>query len=210
MADATREQAIAHPNWSMGAKISVDSATMMNKGLEMIEASYLFNMPPNRIDVIIHPQSVVHSLVEYADGSTLAQLGPPDMRAPIACAWAWPGRMSWPAPALDLAAYGQLTFESPDETRFPALGIARQALEAGAGAPAAMNAANEIAVGAFLQKRLGFLDIARIVSETLEQMNSRGELIGGSDDAAVEWALAIDAAARRLAAQVLSRFERMA
>ncbi len=210
MAHATREQAVAHPNWSMGAKISVDSATMMNKGLEMIEASYLFNMPPNRIDVIIHPQSVVHSLVEYADGSTLAQLGPPDMRAPIACAWAWPGRMSWPAPTLDLAAYGQLTFEAPDETRFPALGIARRALEAGAGAPAAMNAANEIAVGAFLQGRLGFLDIARIVSETLEQMNSRGELIGGSDNAAVEWALAIDAAARRLAAQVLSRFERMA
>ncbi len=210
MADATREQAVAHPNWSMGAKISVDSATMMNKGLEMIEASYLFNMPSNRIDVIIHPQSVVHSLVEYADGSTLAQLGPPDMRAPIACAWAWPGRMSWAAPTLDLAAYGQLTFEAPDETRFPALGIARRALEAGAGAPAAMNAANEIAVGAFLQRRLGFLDIARVVSETLEQMNSRGELIGGSDDAAVERALAIDAAARRLAAQVLSRFERMA
>ncbi len=210
MADATREQAIAHPNWSMGAKISVDSATMMNKGLEMIEASYLFHMPPSRIDVIIHPQSVVHSLVEYTDGSTLAQLGPPDMRAPIACAWAWPGRMNWPAPTLDLAAYGQLTFEAPDETRFPALGIARRVLEAGAGAPAAMNAANEIAVGAFLQRRLGFLDIARVVSETLEQMNSRGELIGGSNDAAVDWALAIDAAARRLAAQVLSRFERMA
>jgi 1-deoxy-D-xylulose-5-phosphate reductoisomerase len=132
MATATREQAVAHPNWSMGAKISVDSATMMNKGLEMIEASYLFGMKGDRIDVVIHPQSVVHSLVEYADGSTLAQLGPPDMRAPIACAWAWPRRMSWPAPRLDLAAVGQLTFEAPDEVRFPALAIARRALEAGA------------------------------------------------------------------------------
>jgi 1-deoxy-D-xylulose-5-phosphate reductoisomerase len=210
MAVATREQAVAHPNWSMGAKISVDSASMMNKGLEMIEASYLFAMPPNQIDVIIHPQSVVHSLVEYADGSTLAQLGPPDMRAPIACAWAWPGRMSWPAPGLDLAGYGQLTFEAPDETRFPALGIARNALTAGAGAPAAMNAANEVAVSAFLDRRLGFLDIARTVSETLEQLNDRGELVGGSDDEAVEWALAVDRTARRLAAQVMSRFERMA
>jgi 1-deoxy-D-xylulose-5-phosphate reductoisomerase len=182
---------------------------MMNKGLEMIEAAYLFGMTPERIDVIIHPQSVVHSLVEYADGSTLAQLGPPDMRAPIACAWAWPGRMSWPAPALDLAAIGQLTFEAPDETRFPALGIARRALEAGEGAPAAMNAANEVAVRAFLDRRLGFLDIARTVSETLEQLNDRGDLAAGDDDEAVEWALTIDGAARRLAAQVLSRFERM-
>jgi 1-deoxy-D-xylulose-5-phosphate reductoisomerase len=209
MARATREQAVAHPNWSMGAKISVDSATMMNKGLEMIEASYLFGMPQAQIDVIIHPQSVVHSLVEYTDGSTLAQLGPPDMRAPIACAWAWPDRMCWAAPPLDLAAIGQLTFEAPDETRFPALGIARRAMQAGAGAPAAMNAANEIAVGAFLDRRLGFLDIARIVSETLEQLNDRGELAVGGDDEAVEWALAIDAGARRLAAQVLSRFERI-
>ena len=209
MAIATREQAVAHPNWSMGAKISVDSASMMNKGLEMIEASYLFDMPPGRIDVIIHPQSVVHSLVEYVDGSTLAQLGPPDMRAPIACAWAWPGRMRWAAPGLDLAAYGQLTFEAPDPERFPALAIARRALESGAGAPAAMNAANEVAVGAFLDRRVGFLDIASIVSETLEQLNHRGELSGSGLDDAVEWALATDASARRLAAQVLSRFERM-
>jgi 1-deoxy-D-xylulose-5-phosphate reductoisomerase len=209
MARATREQAVAHPNWNMGPKISVDSATMMNKGLEMIEASYLFGMSPDRIDVIIHPQSVVHSLVEYADGSTLAQLGPPDMRAPIACAWAWPGRMSWAAPTLDLAAIGKLTFEAPDEIRFPALAIARRALEAGAGAPAAMNAANEVAVGAFLDRRLGFLDIASTVSETLEQLNGRGELAVGDDEDAVEWALAIDGSARRIAAQVLSRFERM-
>jgi 1-deoxy-D-xylulose-5-phosphate reductoisomerase len=208
MAQATREQAVAHPNWSMGAKISVDSATMMNKGLEMIEAAYLFGMAPERIDVIIHPQSVVHSLVEYADGSTLAQLGPPDMRAPIACAWSWPRRMSWPAPSLDLASIGQLTFEAPDETRFPALAIARGALQSGGGGPAAMNAANEVAVHAFLDRRLGFLDIAAVVETTLAMLNDRGELAGGDDDAAVEWALEIDASARRLAAQVLSRLER--
>jgi 1-deoxy-D-xylulose-5-phosphate reductoisomerase len=209
MARATPEQAVAHPNWSMGAKISVDSATMMNKGLELIEASYLFGMPSDRIDVIVHPQSVVHSLVEYADGSTLAQLGPPDMRAPIACAWAWPARMSWDAPGLDLGAIGQLTFEAPDEKRFPSLAIARAALEAGVGAPAALNAANEVAVAAFLERRLRFVDIARAVSETLEQMNDHGSLAAGDDAEAVTWALAIDASARRLAAQVLSRFESM-
>jgi 1-deoxy-D-xylulose-5-phosphate reductoisomerase len=210
MASATREQAIAHPNWSMGAKISVDSATMMNKGLEMIEASYLFAMPPEKVDVIIHPQSVVHSLVEYEDGSTLAQMGPPDMRAPIACAWAWPCRATWAAPRLDLAAIGQLTFESPDEIRFPALAIARQALHAGAGAPAAMNAANEVAVGAFLDRRIGFLDIAATVMETLEQLNGTDDLAVGNDDQALERALMIDASARRVAAQVLSRLGRMA
>ncbi|HEY5073012.1 MAG TPA: 1-deoxy-D-xylulose-5-phosphate reductoisomerase [Caulobacteraceae bacterium] len=209
MGSATREQAVAHPNWSMGAKISVDSATMMNKGLEMIEASYLFAMPPERIEVLIHPQSVVHSLVEYADGSTLAQLGPPDMRAPIACAWAWPERVSWPAPRLDLAAIGQLTFEAPDEARFPALAIAREALAVGEGAPAAMNAANEIAVEAFLDRRLGFLDIAAAVRETLDRLNGAGELAGGADEDAVERALMIDASSRRVAAQVLSRFERI-
>jgi 1-deoxy-D-xylulose-5-phosphate reductoisomerase len=210
MAQATREQALNHPNWSMGDKITIDSATMMNKGLEMIEASYLFGMGPERIDVIIHPQSVVHSLVEYADGSTLAQLGPPDMKTPIACAWAWPRRMSWPAPGLDLAAVGQLTFEAPDETRFPALAIARQSLETGGGAPAAMNAANEIAVYAFLAGRLGFLEIAEVVRQTLEQLNDAGELGAGDDDAAVDWAMAVDASARRLAAKVLSRLGRMA
>lgn len=209
MEGASREQAVAHPNWSMGAKISVDSATMMNKGLEMIEAAYLFGMPPEQIDVIVHPQSVVHSLVEYADGSTLAQLGPPDMRAPIACAWAWPRRMSWPAPGLDLSAVGQLTFEAPDSERFPALAIARQALETGAGAPAAMNAANEVAVQAFLDRRLGFLDIAAVVSHSLDQLNDRGGLVTGTDEEAVDWAMAIDISARRVAAQVLSRFERM-
>ena len=209
MATATLEQAVAHPTWDMGAKISVDCATMMNKGLEMIEASYLFAMPAERIEVIIHPQSVVHSLVEYADGSTLAQLGPPDMRAPIACAWAWPGRVAWPAEKLDLAAIGQLTFEAPDDERFPALAIARQALGAGAGASAAMNAANEVAVGAFLNRGIGFLDIAETVARTLDEMNDAGALAAGSDDEALDWSLAIDAGARRVAAQVLSRFERM-
>ena len=206
MAGATPEQAIAHPNWSMGQKISVDSAQMMNKGLEMIEASYLFAMPPERIDVLIHPQSVVHSLVEYTDGSTLAQLGPPDMRTPIACAWSWPDRISWPAPKLDLAAIGQLTFEAPDETRFPALAIARQALSAGGGAPAAMNAANEIGVAAFLGRQIGFLQIAELVSETLEHLNSEGGLAPADDAEALDWAMMIDASARRVAAQVLSRF----
>ena len=206
MRAATREQAIAHPNWNMGAKISVDSATMMNKGLETIEAAYLFDMPPDKVDVVIHPQSVVHSLVEYADGSTLAQLGPPDMRAPIACAWAWPERLTWDAPRLDLAAVGALTFEAPDEGRFPALSIARQALRTGGGAPAAMNAANELAVGAFLVGGIGFLDIAPAVEETLTKMNGGGDLKSCANDDAVEWAQMIDGAARRVAAQVLSRF----
>ncbi len=209
MAAATPEQAVAHPNWSMGAKISVDSATMMNKGLEMIEASYLFGMPATRIDVLVHPQSVVHSMVEYTDGSTLAQLGPPDMRSPIACAWAWPDRIDWPAPKLDLAAIGQLTFTAPDEERFPALRIARSALTAGAGAPAAMNAANEIAVGAFLDRRIGFLDIASTVSETLERLNGVGDLDAYNEGDALECAMMIDVSSRRVAAQVLSRFERI-
>ncbi len=207
MAGATPEQAIAHPNWSMGAKISVDSATMMNKGLEMIEASYLFGTPEDRVDVVIHPQSVIHSLVEYADGSTLAQLGPPDMRSPIACAFAWPDRLPWPAPRLDLAAYGQLTFESPDLDRFPSIGIAREALRLEGGAPAAMNAANEVAVAAFLDRRIGFLDIAASVAGTLERMNSLGNLSVADSDA-VENAMMIDASARRIAAEVVAQKHR--
>lgn len=207
MALATPEQAIAHPNWSMGAKISVDSATMMNKGLEMIEASYLFETPEDRVDVVIHPQSVIHSLVEYADGSTLAQLGPPDMRAPIACAFAWPDRLPWPAPRLDLAAYGQLTFESPDLERFPSIGIAREALRLAGGAPTAMNAANEVAVAAFLDRRIGFLDIAAAVAGTLERMNSLGNLSVADSDA-VENAMMIDASARRIAAEVVAQKHR--
>jgi 1-deoxy-D-xylulose-5-phosphate reductoisomerase len=204
MAHATPEQAIAHPNWSMGAKISVDSATMMNKGLEMVEASYLFATPPERIDVVIHPQSVIHSMVEYSDGSTLAQMGPPDMKAPIACAWAWPDRLPWPAEPLDLPRIGSLTFEAPDPERFPAIDIARSALRAGGLAPAAMNAANEVAVAAFLDRRIGFLDIAPLVSETLDRMNGAGELGAGTGDDALETAMMIDASARRVAEEALA------
>jgi 1-deoxy-D-xylulose-5-phosphate reductoisomerase len=207
MALATPAQALAHPNWSMGAKISIDSATMMNKGLEMIEAAYLFGVAPSTIDVIIHPQSVIHSLVEYQDGSTLAQLGPPDMRSPIACALAWPDRLPWPAAKLDLATLGQLTFEAPDLDRFPAIDLARAALKTGAGAPAAMNAANEVAVGAFLDRRIGFLDIARAVEETLQRLDFGGA--GASDDV-LEEALLIDSAARRAAETVLSRIAQAA
>ena len=205
MNGATPAQAVAHPNWSMGAKISIDSATMMNKGLEMIEAAYLFSTPPERIDVLVHPQSVIHSMVEYQDGSTLAQLGPPDMRAPIACAFAWPDRLPWPAEKLDLAKLGSLTFSEPDLERFPAIGIARSALRAGGGAPAAMNAANETAVAAFLDHRIGFLDIAATVAETLERMETAGELSRGANaEGAVEMAMLTDGSARRVAAGVLA------
>jgi 1-deoxy-D-xylulose-5-phosphate reductoisomerase len=205
MRHATPEQAVAHPKWSMGPKISVDSATMMNKGLEMIEASYLFEMPAQKIEVLIHPQSVVHSLVEYVDGSTLAQLGPPDMRTPIACAYAWPHRLDWPAHRLNLAEIGQLTFEAPDEVRFPALKVARLALERGEGAPAAVNAANEVAVAGFLDRRIGFLDIAAAVIEALERLDGAGELRLPKGDA-LENAMRIDRRARHEAALVLSRF----
>jgi 1-deoxy-D-xylulose-5-phosphate reductoisomerase len=201
MAAATPEQALAHPNWSMGAKISVDSATMMNKGLEVIEAAYLFAMPPERVDVLIHPQSIVHSLVEYADGSTLAQLGPPDMRTPIACAYAWPDRLPWPCERLDLARIGQLTFEAPDPTRFPALAIAKAALAAGGTAPTVMNAADEVAVAAFLERRIGFLDIARVVEETLTRMEAEGWGRRNESDV-LETAYAADATARRVAEDV--------
>ena len=208
MAAATPEQAIAHPNWSMGAKISVDSATMMNKGLEMVEASYLFATPPERIDVVIHPQSVIHSMVEYSDGSTLAQMGPPDMKAPIACAWAWPDRLPWPAEPLDLPKIGQLTFEAPDGERFPAIDLARAVLRAGGGAPAAMNAANEVAVAAFLDRKIGFLDIAPLVSETLDRMNGVGDLSASAGGDALEVAMMVDASARRVAVDALSRRQR--
>ena len=204
MAGATPEQAAAHPNWSMGVKISIDSATMMNKGLEMIEAAYLFDTPPDRIDVLVHPQSIIHSMVEYQDGSTLAQLGPPDMRTPIACAYAWPDRLPWPATRLDLAAQGSLTFFEPDPIRFPAIAIARQALTAGGLAPAAMNAANETAVAAFLDRRIGFLDIASTVSETLERMETDGDLGAGATGDILESAMITDQAARRVAGDVVA------
>lgn len=210
MAQATPEQAVAHPNWSMGSKISVDSATMANKGLETIEAAYLFDVAPERIEVLIHPQSIIHSMVEYADGSTLAQLGPPDMRTPIACALAWPDRLPWPAPRLDLAAMGRLTFEAPDEARFPALALARAALQAGGAAPAVFNAANEIAVAAFLDRRIGFLDIAAAISETLDRAGSGGDFASGASGDPLEVALRVDAAARRLAAETIGRLVRAA
>jgi 1-deoxy-D-xylulose-5-phosphate reductoisomerase len=169
MAGMTPEQAVAHPNWSMGAKISVDSATMMNKGLELIEAHYLFGLPGERIDILVHPQSVIHSMVEFVDGSVLAQLGSPDMRIPIAHTLAWPERMETPAQRLDLGQISSLTFEAPDFERFPALRIARAALEAGGTAAIALNAANEEAVAAFLDRKIGFLDIARTVEEAVAQ-----------------------------------------
>lgn len=166
---ATPAQAVAHPKWSMGAKISVDSATLMNKGLELIEAHYLFGLPSSRLDVIIHPQSVVHSLVEFLDGSVLAQLGSPDMRIPIAYALAWPERMETPAQRLDLAAIARLEFEEPDLERFPALRLAREALEEGGAAPAVLNAANEVAVASFLDGRIQFPEISDLVEKTLER-----------------------------------------
>ncbi|CAO3422109.1 1-deoxy-D-xylulose-5-phosphate reductoisomerase [Azospirillum endophyticum] len=173
MAAATREQAVAHPTWDMGAKISVDSATMMNKGLELIEAHFLFGIPEERIDVLVHPQSVIHSLVEYVDGSVLAQLGTPDMRTPIAYALGWPARIATPTERLDLAKAATLTFEAPDPVRFPALRLARAALQSGGGAPTILSAANEVAVQAFLDRRIGFLDIERIVEETLTALPHR-------------------------------------
>lgn len=191
MQAATPEQAVAHPNWSMGAKISVDSASMANKGLELIEAAYLFGLSEDRIGVVIHPQSIIHSLVEYQDGSTLAQMGPPDMRTPIACALRWPDRLPWNAPTLDLARIGTLTFEDPDLQRFPMLRLARQALSAGGYAPAVFSAANEEAVKAFLDRRIGFLDIATVVEETLSRMAGAWTGNAGDNraplDAALDW-----------------------
>jgi 1-deoxy-D-xylulose-5-phosphate reductoisomerase len=169
MREATPAQAVAHPNWSMGAKISVDSASLMNKGLELIEAHYLFGLPSERIDVLIHPQSVVHSLVEFVDGSVLAQLGSPDMRVPIGYALAWPKRMPTPAQRLDLADIGKLEFEAPDLDRFPALRLAREALECGGAAPIILNAANEVAVASFLSGAIRFTDIVPVVERALAE-----------------------------------------
>ncbi|MBU3973243.1 MAG: 1-deoxy-D-xylulose-5-phosphate reductoisomerase [Alphaproteobacteria bacterium] len=197
----TPEQAVAHPNWSMGAKISVDSATMANKGLEAIEAAYLFDLPAERIDVVVHPESIIHSMVEYIDGSTLAQMGPPDMKTPIAYALAWPDRMAWNAPRLDLSALGRLTFEAPDEDRFPALKLARQALRAGGAAPIVFNAANEVAALAFLDRRLGFLNIAAVVADTLSRVTASG--VDSGSDSACDAALAVDAQARRMAESII-------
>ncbi|MEP9401211.1 1-deoxy-D-xylulose-5-phosphate reductoisomerase [Sphingomonas sp. VNH70] len=194
MQGITPEQAVAHPNWSMGAKISVDSATMMNKGLELIEAFHLFPVAVEQLEVLVHCQSVIHSMVEYVDGSTLAQLGSPDMRVPIAHALAWPDRMATPCTPLDLASVGRLDFEAPDMVRFPALALARSALSAGGGRPAILNAANEVAVAAFLERRIGFLEIAAIVADVLTRYDPPGPQT-------LDAVLAIDAEARALARQ---------
>ena len=197
MRGATPAEAVAHPNWSMGAKISVDSATMMNKGLELIEAHYLFGLPPERIAILIHPQSVVHSLVEFVDGSVLAQLGSPDMRIPIAYALAWPERIATPAQRLDLAAIARLDFDSPDPERFPALRLAREALEAGGAAPIVLNAANEEAVAAFLDGRIAFLDICQTVEEALHRTDA-------AQPRSIADVIDIDRAARALARDLMS------
>jgi 1-deoxy-D-xylulose-5-phosphate reductoisomerase len=189
MRAVTRAQAVKHPNWSMGAKISIDSATMMNKGLELIEAHHLFPVGLNRLEIIVHPQSVVHSMVEFRDHSTLAQLGSPDMRVPIAHALAWPERMATPCQPLDLATIGRLDFEAPDLVRFPAIRLARAAIEAGGARPAILNAANEVAVAAFLEGRIGFLEIAMIVEETLTRYSP-------ASPASIEEIWAIDREAR--------------
>jgi 1-deoxy-D-xylulose-5-phosphate reductoisomerase len=192
MARATPETALRHPIWSMGAKISIDSATMMNKGLELIEAARLFGLPEMAIEVLVHPQSVIHGMVHYHDGSVLAQLGSPDMRIPIAHALAWPRRMATISPRLDLAQVSRLDFAEPDLIRFPALRLAREALQAGGGTPTILNAANEVAVAAFLQREIGFLDIADIVDRVLQQLGTRSAEL-------LEDVIALDETARRSA-----------
>jgi 1-deoxy-D-xylulose-5-phosphate reductoisomerase len=197
---ATPEQASRHPNWSMGVKITVDSATLMNKGLELIEAHHLFALAPHEIDVLVHPQSIVHGLVEFRDGSMIAQLGAPDMRIPIAHCLAWPERIQGPAPRLDLAAIASLTFEPPDLMRFPALAAARRALTADGAAPTVLNAANEVAVREFVGRRLGFTGIAAVVDAALEAAERAGIT---REPASLEEAIGIDQSARGIAAALL-------
>ncbi|BDI60775.1 1-deoxy-D-xylulose-5-phosphate reductoisomerase [Qipengyuania nanhaisediminis] len=196
----TREQALKHPNWDMGAKITIDSATMMNKGLEFIEAHHLFPVGLDRIAILVHPQSIVHSMVEYRDRSTLAQLGPSDMRVPIAFCLAWPRRMKTGLDPLDLAAIGTLTFEAPNEALFPATRICREAIEAGGAAPAVLNAANEVAVDAFLAGQIGFSRITALVEATLARYSAAAP-------ATLEDVLAIDAGARACARDMLETSE---
>ena len=196
----TVEQAVAHPNWSMGAKISVDSATLMNKGLELIEAHFLFALPPEKLDVLVHPQSIVHCLVTYEDNSTLAHLSAPDMRTPIAHALAWPRRINSPSRKLDLAEIGTLTFRKPDHGRFRCLGLAMEAMRTGRMAPTILNAANEIAVEAFLKKRIGFLDIPRVVESVLSESAESNQVADTLDGV-----LACDARARELAGSICTR-----
>jgi len=203
LASARPEDALKHPNWSMGRKITVDSATLMNKGLELIEAFHLFPVEKDQLGVIVHPQSIVHCLVEYSDGSVLAQLSSPDMRTPIAYSLAWPKRMWCPTERLDLEKLAQLTFEAPDETRFPALRIARAALETGGSATTILNAANEIAVGAFLEGRIGFVSIPALVESTLEAAAGG---IGAQTASTLDDVLHIDSECRTLASGLLERF----
>lgn len=200
MRAATPEQALKHPNYSMGARITIDSATLLNKGLEVIEAHYLFGIPGDRIEVLVHPQQLVHGIVAYSDGSLVAGLAAPDMRTPIAHCLNWPGRGDAPTRRLDLAEIGSLTFERPDLVRFPALGLAYRALEKGGGAPAVLNAADEVAVAAFLDRRIGFLDIARAVEESLEAADARGLLAEPND---LETVASLDREARRIAEDLL-------
>ena len=197
---ATPEQALKHPNWSMGPKITINSATLMNKGLEIIEAHHLFALPSDQIDVLVHPQSVVHGLVEFRDGSVVAQLGSPDMRIPIAHCLAWPTRIDGPAARLDLAAVKQLTFEAPDLERFPALGLARRAMETGGAAPTVLNAADEVAVSEFLAGRISFPAIVALVEATLDMAAKRGLL---AEPTGIDAALAVDHIARSLARDLL-------
>ncbi|KAA5801587.1 1-deoxy-D-xylulose-5-phosphate reductoisomerase [Alkalicaulis satelles] len=206
MRQASPAQAVAHPTWSMGAKISIDSATMMNKGLEIIEACHLFALPQEQVDVLVHPEAIVHGLVEYADGGLLAQMGCPDMRTPIAHALAWPARMETPVERLDLAQIGQLSFEAPDLERFPALALARGAFAAGGAAPAVLNAANEVAVAAFLSGQIGFLDITAVVSEALAA--SEGGVDGAPAPGSLDAVLAADALGRRLAGKAAAKLAR--
>ena len=200
IAKATPEQALRHPNWSMGPKITVDSASMMNKGLELIEAHHLFALAGDEIDVLVHPQSVVHGLVEFRDGSLVAQMGPPDMRVPIAHCLAWPARMDGAAARLDLAALRELTFEEPDLDRFPALSLARQAMQAGGAAPTVLNAADEVAVAEFIAGRIPFMAIPSLVEATLEAAGKRGLL---ADPVSIEAAMAVDHVSRSLARDLL-------
>ena len=199
MKHVTRDQALAHPNWDMGAKISIDSATMMNKGLEFIEAVRLFPVPAENIDILVHPQSVIHSMVEYEDGSVLAQMGAPDMRTPISYTLGWPERHSFPAERLDLARIGSLSFQAPDPVRFPSLRLAREALRAGKSAPTVLNASNEIAVEGFLCGRIGFLDIAAVVEECLQ----RSDFI---EHMSIEDIYECDWQSRELATSVMTEF----
>lgn len=201
LAKVTREDALDHPVWSMGAKITIDSATLMNKGLELIEASYLFDTPSRGIDIIIHPQSIVHSMVEYIDGSVLAQLGSPDMRTPIAYALGWPERLHAPVERLDLTKMSGLTFFEPDTDKFPALRLAREALEAGGGASNVLNASNEVAVAAFLSGQIGFTDISAVVDRTLERSSGTGEMSGSLYD--IDDIIALDESARRTASDFI-------